>query len=285
VSDDNSLLDQLPLFSAWPRRLLGLEPTPEIHKTPEEVTREYDREKWGALLNKIDVSGVHPTLDAVDSFFLASEGENLCALGNSFKVMSALDANLAHVRAVQETLKTLMPFPHLVELGAGYGGVLLRLALNGVLRGASLHAGEYTHRGVELIQRVAAAEGLDVSVGHCDFSSVPMVDFDLPEGAVVFTSLAVTCVPHLPTSFLDQLLAAKPLAVVHFEPIAALCSDDSLLGLLRKRYIEINDYNQNLWEILEDYQRRGLLQIVSVVPSVFGANTLLTASAVVWKPT
>ena len=47
-----SSLDELPKFSKWPARLLGLEPWETKEKTAEEIEREFGREKWGALLEK-----------------------------------------------------------------------------------------------------------------------------------------------------------------------------------------------------------------------------------------
>lgn len=46
-------LDDLPRFSPWPRRLLGLETWQQRQKTSEEISREYENEKWGSLLNQL----------------------------------------------------------------------------------------------------------------------------------------------------------------------------------------------------------------------------------------
>lgn len=284
MKSETCSLDRLPLFSDWPEYLIGLKPLPNIKKTPDELIREYDREKWGDLLNKLLATSSPVTLDAVDALFLPADDEVLCSEDDLLFVMSSLEANRQHIEKVQNTLATLAPFPSLVELGAGYGSVILRLALNGVFEGANFFAGEYTTNGIRLIKEVTSAENLKVAVGKCDFSGVPLTDFELPPNAVIFTSMAVVCVPELPATFMDQLLAAKPKAVVHFEPVVEMLSDRSLLDLLSKRYVQVNDYNTNLMQLLTDYQDRGLIRIEAVERRVFGANPLLSASSIVWRP-
>lgn len=284
MKSETCSLDRLPQFSAWPEHLIGLKPLPDIKKTPDELIREYDREKWGDLLNKVLATSVPATLDVLDALFLPADDEVLCSEEDSLFVMSSLEANRQHIRKVQETLATLTPFSNLVELGAGYGSVILRLALNDVFKGVNFFAGEYTANGVKLIKEVASAESLKVGVGRCDFSGVPLTDFELPPNAVIFTSMAVVCVPALPATFMDQLLAAKPKAVVHFEPVVEMLSDTSLLDLLSKRYVQVNDYNMNLMQLLTDYQDRGVIRIEAVERRVFGANPLLSASSIVWRP-
>lgn len=43
-------LDDLPRFSPWPARLLGLEPWGQRTKSSDEILREYEHENWGPLL-------------------------------------------------------------------------------------------------------------------------------------------------------------------------------------------------------------------------------------------
>ena len=40
-------LNDLPRFSPWPARLLGIDKWDQRQKTPEEVTREFEHDKWG----------------------------------------------------------------------------------------------------------------------------------------------------------------------------------------------------------------------------------------------
>ena len=47
------LFNELPNFSKWPERLLFPELLQLKPKTTEEVTREFEHEKWGKLLEQV----------------------------------------------------------------------------------------------------------------------------------------------------------------------------------------------------------------------------------------
>ena len=53
---------------------------------------------------------------------------------------------------------------------------------------------------------------------------------------------------------------------------------------MRRRYIEVNDYNTNLLTVLRDARDAGTIQILEERAAVFGANPLLPASVLTWAP-
>ena len=71
---------------------------------------------------------------------------------------------------------------------------------------------------------------------------------------------------------------------MHLEPRYEQCDRHTLLGHLRRRYIQVNDYNTNLVALLHDQQDRGLIRILEERPTVFGMNPLLAASVIAWIP-
>jgi hypothetical protein len=162
--------------------------------------------------------------------------------------------------------------------------VLLNLAQRPEFAHSRFFAGEYTANGVELIRLLAQAEGIEVKCGHCDFANVPLCDFQFPEGALVFTSYATPYVRQLQPSFISQLLAHRPKAVIHFEPCFEHCDPGTLAGLMRRRYIEVNGYNVNLVSLLRQQERAGQIQIIEERPAVMGINPLLAVSVVSWVP-
>ena len=56
------------------------------------------------------------------------------------------------------------------------------------------------------------------------------------------------------------------------------------LGLLRKRYVEVNDYNRNLVGLLRGRQAAGAVRLLEERPAAFGTNALLPASVLAWAP-
>lgn len=277
-------LDDLPRFSPWPARLLGAEKWQPKSKTAAEVAREYEHEKWGPLLQLVRNAGRRMTVQDADKVVFADLSPQLCSVGRSFRLLTAAAAHRRHIDLVATALKRFQPCNALVELGAGYGTIILRLANLPAFRRTPVMAGEFAPSGVGLIELLARAQKTDIVAGACDFASSPLVEFQIPKGAVIYTSMATPCVPMLNGSFIDQLIAAQPKAVVHVEPCYEHCDADTLLGSMRRRYIEINDYNRNLVTLLREYQKQGALRIVVERPALFGTNPLLCASVIAWIP-
>jgi hypothetical protein len=284
MSETSFSIDDLPRFSPWPARLLGLEPWPRRFKTADEITREFEHEKWGSLLKKLDEANHAVSLDEVDRWSFEGSAAGLCTFNGRLELMTPKDAHERYLDLVQEILMNYMPASTLVELGCGYGSIILALAKRIPFGDMRIIAGEYTNSGVDLVKRLAVTEGLNIIAGHCDFDADGITAVDVPEGAIIFTSYATHYVPELPINFVQSLSARRPKAVVHIEPCYEHCDDNTLIGLMRRRYIELNDYNTNLVVMLREQQERGLIKILEERPAVFGVNPLLAASALVWVP-
>ncbi len=280
----NYTLNDLPRFSSWPERLLGFEPCEQRYKTPEEITREYEYEKWGTLLKKVRESEKDVSIEDVQKWVLEETPASLCSSGDVFELLSAFEANQRHAELIENMLKSYLPASTLIELGAGYGNIILGLAKKKPFRKISLMAGEYTTSGVELIKHLAQVEKIQIHAEHCDFFSDSVLDFAVPENAIIFTSFAAHYVPMLSNNFIRAISACHPKVVIHAEPCYEHCDRSTLLGLMRRRYIEVNDYNTNLVTLLHYHQDRGLIKIIEERPAVFGMNPLLPASILVWTP-
>jgi hypothetical protein len=277
-------LNNLPQFSKWPARLLGLEPWERKKKNAQELIREYEHEKWGPLLKRIEKAGRDVKVQEVDRWVFEGVGESLCVLGDGLHLLSALAAHVRYLDLVEQALKRFLPATALVELGAGYGSVALSLKQREAFRNLPLIAGEYTPSGVALIQKLAAAQGCDVVAGHCDFTQANVTDLEIPAGALIFTSFATPCVPHIPMSFVHALASRRPTRVVHFEPCYEHCDRQTLLGLMQQRYLEVNDYNTNLSTLLHEAENQGSIRILEERPAIVGSNPLLVASLIAWVP-
>lgn len=279
-------IDDLPQFSPWPARLLGLEKFEQRSKNPDQVMREYEIEKWGAFLNRLKKSkkdGISVGLADVDSWLLGAE-QSLCAVGDGFKLMTGSDSQKHYVDLVDKVLSSYFPASSLVELGAGYGSILLNLAQRPVFETARLIAGEYTQSGVDLIKTLAQSQGLSIEAGRCDFISPGITSLSIPQQAVIYTSYATPYIPFLPDSFVANLVRFKPKAVIHFEPCYEHYQGNQLVDMLRRRYIELNDYNRNLVDLLRSHEQKGYIQIMAEERVVFGSNALLPVSIIAWRP-
>lgn len=276
-------LDDLPKYSPWPKRLLGLEPFLAKDKTPEEIEREFGREKWGALLDRFR-KNPEATLADVDNWAAGKAGKSLATVGDHLVLMSPEESHNAYIAYIADALEKHLPASALVELGCGYGSVILGLGKRSEFAGLDLHAADFTRTGPELAGLIAENEGLRLRTGHCDFTSAEFTDLDVPPGAIIYTAYAAQYVDELGPHFIEGLLALEPKAVVHVEPVYEHAGGQTLLGLLRQRYIQANGYNRNLSTILHDREALGSLEILEETAPAFGPNPLLAASVIAWKP-
>jgi hypothetical protein len=170
----------------------------------------------------------------------------------------------------------------LVELGAGFGSKILRLARCKEFSGIPLIAGEYTENGQSIIKLIANATGVPIRVGYCDLRHLEFGDLQLPQNSVIFTSYSVHYVPNLSDNFVSALLALKPKAIINFEPVYEYYSTKSIYGLMCRRYTELNDYTRNLGTLIEVASNRGEI-IANITKNTLGSNPFLPISAIEWR--
>ena len=277
------LLEDLPKYTDWPKRLLDLESFAVKFKTREEVLREFNQDKWGQLLRQVSKM-IKPTFAEVERKLVDSNIQVPCFEGGKFYLANERQLLDMHLDLFEDVLR-----PHLdtasclVELGAGYGSKLLALAQREGFSNLSLLAGEYTHSGRELISILANSLDMPIAVGYCDFREMKIDDLGIPENALIFTSYAAHYVPELSNDFISFLCKLRPRAVVHFEPCYEHYALDSLHGMMCRRYVELNDYTRNLASIIEAGQERGQISL-RVQKNVLGSNPFLPISIIEWAP-
>ncbi len=277
-------LDELPRYSPWPQRLLGLAACPVRPKTEKEVIREFEREKWGPLLKGLRLMrspsvdkamGLEVDLDAKEPFFESGR----------FALASNREIQRRYVRLLSAALRPyLKGAAGLVELGAGYGAQILSLSDEKGFKNLPLYAGEFTPSGQEAIRLVAAGLKKKIEVGWCDFRGLASEGLAIPENSVLFTSYSAHYVPEHSAGLVRFIKKWKPKAVVHFEPIYEHQSDATLHELLCRRYIEVNDYSRNLATVIETACRKKEARLLKVEKNVFGGNPLLPLSIMAWTP-
>jgi hypothetical protein len=282
MSDPVYTINDLPRFSPWPARLLGLQPWQNRHKTPQEITREYEHDTYGPLLRRALEAANPVSVEQIDAWWLPSD-PCLVSVGSAFQSMQPTTARQQYLDLIESTLQRYLPVTALVELGCGYAGVLLRLARASAFHGLPLYGGEFTSAGVRLALLLAEHQKTPVTVTSFDFTQATRTDLLVPPNALIFTSYATHYVPNMPPDFVRTIASWRPRAVVHFEPFFEHNDANTLLGMMRRRYIEVNDYNRDFLTVLHAQQRAGQIEILDERPAVFGANALLPASIVVWK--
>lgn len=278
-----SSLDDLPKFSRWPARLLGLEPWDTKEKTAAEVEREFGREKWATLLERFR-QNPGSRLEDVDKWAAGDATNTLASVDQHIVEMTPEESHDAYIAFISSAIEAQLPATALVELGCGYCSVILGLARKAAFQDIPYFAADLTSTGPELAGLIAREEGVPLTTGAANLRENPMTDLAVPEGALIYTAYAAQYVEPIGDDFVNGLIALKPKVVVHIEPVYEHCDPSTLLGLLRQRYIEANGYNRNLSTILHHHERRGSLEIIQESVPGFGPNPLLAASVISWKP-
>jgi hypothetical protein len=277
-------LNDLPKYSDWPSRLLGIIDWKAKPKTEDEVIREFETEKWGVLYKQIESSGFKTSLKEIEESIYHSKSHLACLSDGDLFLMSPEQAFEEQIRIYCETIASFLPADSLCELGAGYGQVILKLATDKRLNVQKILAAEYTKSGVKLIKHFANLQASAIDADLCDFTKSDITSLKIPEGSVIYTSYATMYVPELATNFIQKLASFKPSVVIHFEPIFEHCDTSKMLGLLQYKYIQQNDYNRNLLTVIQKAEEKKIVEIVAEKKQIFGSNPLLPFSIIAWRP-
>lgn len=276
-------LDDLPKWSEWSTRLLGLRPWQIPRRHHGKVLDEYNGSKYAhlrdliAARNKTNPIGVRwlelRNVIGYKSELCFSDQGDLC-VGSLERAWDISDTLLL------DTMKPYMSRCNTVlELGCGWGYNLWRLASQKPCK---------RYIGGDLCDNaVWIANKLNIGPAVCQYDMLDPQGPSLPgepePPVVVFTFQAVEQLPSCAV-LIDKLLAVrdKISAVVHIEPDIAAQDWTSLLGQLRRRYIQVNDYNRDLHQQLE--LRADDIEILEFRPNVFGYNPLNPLSVIIWRP-
>jgi len=260
------LSEYLNADNKWTRRLLGLESF-AVQRTSEKIHQEYGREKWGRLLEHKLRDVEHAKEVERDILFGPDWRTQQTAL--SFKNEIFETTQMLTLRIYFDLIRTRFESytaARYCELGCGYG---YNLSLfDGVTYG-----GEFTEAGVTVGRRL----GLDVA--RFDFYDRASYKIIRP-GSLVFTIQALEQISDT-SEFLEGMRSQrdKITVVLHLEP-AVLPGRRDLFGLLRNRYLELNDYCRNLVDLL---QQAPDVEILEFDPDCIGAPPLNSLHFIAWR--
>lgn len=273
-------LNDLPQYSRWISELLS-NGNHKRYKDQQQVVREFGLEKWGSLLNKWKENPCG--IDIVRQWEISPGTVQAGLVDGHLMLMTAAEALDYYVSLVELALLEDTSLD-LVEIGCGYGSILFELIKRGRVNFESIIGLEYTQQGVELAKKLAAWHDYEVTVGPGDFNATPISNIVIPANCDVITSFSLSYVRNMALA-LDNIIKLNPRRVLHFEPVFQHYSEQTILGLLQRKYLEINDYNSSLREELSRLEREGAIEIIKEEPLLFGGNCLVPLSLLVWRPT
>lgn len=272
-------LEDLPRWSPWPERLLGLSEWKTVPRTVQKLEQEYDREKFASCLAYVHD---HPSASIDDIYaFETLDGwpEAMCvSCGDRLFHADIRQAMAYNAERMDSFLSPLLASADVVcDLGCGYGYHLEMLRRR--FTGKRYWGCDLSANAVSLACKLFAGGQITVEQRNLldpDFS----VPFAKEEKVLILTVLT-----------LEQLQCSKPLLhrlienkgnswqVCHFEPVFQWCGDD-LLGMLRRAYTLANDYNRDFFPALQSHPS---VRILRTEKEYFGSNPMHPMSFVHWQ--
>lgn len=275
-------LDNLPQWSPWPSRLLGLSPWNMTERKIEKVEQEYDKDKYYRCLTYYSENVSEVTPERVKQFEFGQDPSNTVCVshGNDLALMSLEEARTKFYHLMVKTMThAIEQSATVIELGCGYGYNLWMLEQR--FRNKRFLGGEYSKNAVCLASGLFREDPIITVVQFDFYDPVYQILETVEQPITIFTSHAIEQLHDL-VPFFEALLPHRNRieAVFHFEPVYEL-HDATLLGLMRRRYAEVNDYNRDLLSQLRE--RSEFIRIVRTETDVFGLNPLNPFSIVHWE--
>ncbi len=260
-----SINEYLNTSNPWAKRLLGMV---DFKKTRDvqQIENEYNLDKYAKLL-QVDLATMeeYKALEFEQAGLHPITGQITISKGDDVFTATVAEARKEFYDIIKEKISNYTS-EHICELGCGYGYNLSYL-------GANAYGGEYSKNAVTLGQKL----GYDVR----EFNYYTDADYDfIKPNTTIFTTHSIEQIPDA-TIIIENLAQQKHKInyVVHFEP-TVINERTSLLGLMRNKYMELNDYNRNLLYVL---QQRNDVEIVELKTDILGLVPLNTTNLIVWK--
>jgi hypothetical protein len=260
-----SVNDYLNIDNPWSKRLLGFTDFKK-KRDVQQVENEYNLEKYARLLpfdfktaeeykaKEFEQAGLHPITGTI-----------YISQGDAIYKTSMVNARKIYNELMQSKLEKYAS-ENICELGCGYG-------YNLSLSNKNVYGGEYSSNAVKIAKKI----GLNVQ----EFNYYTAEDYNfLKPNTTIFTTHSIEQIPDA-TVIINNLEKQKDKInyVIHFEP-TVINERSSLLGLMRNKYMELNDYNRNLLYVLKE---RSDIEILELQTDIFGLVPLNTTNLIIWK--
>lgn len=283
---DSLSLDELSNYSPWLEKILSSTSSKPIHrKSADSLLREYGIDKWGTLLKQLKMTQV-PEVSIADSLCLGPDRVSAFFLNNKYYTAQLYDIHAAYSAFVMQVMAHYSkPNDHIVDLGAGYGSLSLKMSRIPTFSQNTFSLLEFTQPGVDCINLLSSRSQTITNIGLCDLNNLDISAYDLPAGSLFFTSWVLACLPSYLSSTIQKIIDLKPKYVIHFEPCFEFYNlAYPLSSFLWRKYTFLNDYNRTILGALTTFEAESKITFDCRVPNIFGCNPLCPISLLVWKP-
>lgn len=172
----------------------------------------------------------------------------------------------------------------IIELGAGWGRNLFLVYLSGLAprraRYYALELAESARMTAVLLRNLEPS--LSFAAQDFDFHAPNYESIQASDApALVVTVHAAEQIPALKPTVFTKLIARLPnLSGLHIEPVGFQVSQTSRANAA---YAEKNDYNRDLWRVLQDLAREGVIEISETRVDFMGLNPTNPSTIIRWQ--
>ncbi|HAT1798058.1 class I SAM-dependent methyltransferase [Legionella pneumophila subsp. fraseri] len=293
-------------YSAWPKRLLGLDSWQKKERDNNQIIDEYENywyKKALALWGKYTESSKNLSLGRFFRFldeeiknqiiqnseiYGVLKDEHLISINQELYITNWSTLNSLYENLLIDTIASYInqyPSYSLVELGCGTGknlfGLYQKLPINQII------GGDICGNALKLANAVANHFNIPGCFKFFDYyqqdSLFKLVD-DMNDKYILFTSHSIEQIQLGKTNLVEQIreLKYKPEIIIHFEPILNP-EDSSLFHQLQHKYNNHNLYNSDLLDTMLRHQNNGDIRIIDYKKDVLGTSAFNSTSILVWQ--
>jgi hypothetical protein len=269
-----------------------------VTRTEEWVLREYDREKWAHVRDLIikagedgetSLSRIHRIIcrdwlawcfeKTGETWGATPNVKPICLEGAEFEMAFELGVGGWFSMVNDILVRHSTEADLVVEMGSGWGRILLDLWLGGGPRQALYVGAEYTPTGRACTELLVATEpSLQARAIPFDYHNADLSSLPRAKKSVVFSHHSLEQIPEMKLSVIESALdTADQVTGLHFEPVGFQYGGGS------DQYAVKNDYNQNFRSVVEAAEQKGLITIEQTNVDAFGFALKNPATIVVWK--
>lgn len=276
--------NDLPKHSIWSKRMLGLLNWSRIERSDKELEREFENEIYFPLYQQLLSDENIKDIDSLSSK-LYKLNDVCCSRKGNFRVFSFTEARRLWGLWILHYLSKFADLDNtsaIVDIGAGAGQVILKIALSNVFNNTSFYALERMHSAREIIKILSHRNNCNINIDYCDFMSKNIANC-IPENAILYTSYVLQVMTHHPKDIIDNFCDLKPAMVFNFEPFISFYDQNTIYGELCAKYLGINKYNTTFDSVLHNSNGK-TIDIIYEEGNIFGTTPYLPGSLIVWKP-
>ncbi|HZT25760.1 MAG TPA: class I SAM-dependent methyltransferase [Pseudolabrys sp.] len=265
-------------------KILGLTQPKLVTRTIEKVQSEYDQDKWSRARAIYRSDPHHSARSLLETLIDADpDRQRACVVNGQLGTWTCRALYTHLIDAMERWFgPSIAASNSVVELGAAFGAYPLLLSER--FPDKSFYGADLSPNAISLAREVSG-QRKNVAFEEFNFLSEHYPILDRAAGPVtVFTAQALEQLPSAERPIATLLsVKSKIHRVFHLEPVFEL-HDNDLLGLMRKRYAEISDYNRDLLGVLRRHESAGRLKVMRVEKNTFAFNPFNCLSLIEWAP-